>query len=144
MRGRRGIATPAQRATYDVLHTAGLATEPLRAGLDPTTAAKAVRHLRTLVGASGLALLTGSEVLAMDGGGHHHQEQLIAAARKSLQSKRSIVLGLAELPCDRVDCVDQGSGHRAAERRRRRRWPRSPTPRPRPGWCRRRWKRPAG
>ena len=34
-RGRRGIATAAQRATYEVLHTAGLAAEPLRAGLTP-------------------------------------------------------------------------------------------------------------
>ncbi len=109
LRRRLGIATPAQRATYEVLHTAGLATEPLRAGLDPATAAKAVRHLRTLVGASGLALLTGEEVLSLDGHGHHHQEQLIAAARKSLQSKRPVVLGLAELPCDRVDCVVKGA-----------------------------------
>jgi two-component system LytT family sensor kinase len=29
----RGIATAAQRATYEVLHIAGLAAEPLRAGL---------------------------------------------------------------------------------------------------------------
>ncbi|RBI99103.1 sensor histidine kinase, partial [Micromonospora provocatoris] len=33
LRGRRGIATATQRATYEVLHTAGLAAEPLRAGL---------------------------------------------------------------------------------------------------------------
>ena len=32
LRARRGIATATQRATYDVLHTAGLAAEPLRAG----------------------------------------------------------------------------------------------------------------
>ncbi|HCT79702.1 MAG TPA: sensor histidine kinase [Micromonosporaceae bacterium] len=109
LRGHRGIATPAQRATYDVLHTAGLATEPLRAGLDPATAAKAVRHLRTLVGATGLALLTGEEVLALDGRGNHHSEQLIAAARKSVESGRSTVLGAAELPCDRVDCAIRGA-----------------------------------
>ena len=57
-RRRRGIATPAQRATYDVLHTAALAAEPLRAGLDATTAAKAANHLRALVEADGLALVT--------------------------------------------------------------------------------------
>lgn len=106
---RRRIATPAQRATYQVLHTAGLATEPLRAGLDPATAGKAVRHLRTLVGASGLALLTGEEVLAHDGHGHHHQGQLIAAAHRSLQTKRPVLLGASELPCDRVDCVVKGA-----------------------------------
>ena len=35
-RGRRGITTPGQRATYDVLHRAGLAAEPLRTGLERT------------------------------------------------------------------------------------------------------------
>ena len=109
LRRRRGIATPAQRATYQVLHTAGLATEPLRAGLDPATAAKAVRHLRTLVGANGLALLTGQETLAHDGQGHHHQEQLIAAARRALQTKRPVVLAGGDLSCDRVDCVVKGA-----------------------------------
>ncbi|NED59192.1 sensor histidine kinase, partial [Micromonospora aurantiaca] len=54
LRGRRGIATATQRATYEVLHTAGLAAEPLRAGLTAGDAAKAVRHLRALVGAAGL------------------------------------------------------------------------------------------
>ncbi|PWU56945.1 sensor histidine kinase, partial [Micromonospora globispora] len=49
LRARRGIATATQRATYEVLHTAGLAAEPLRAGLSATGAAKAVRHLRALV-----------------------------------------------------------------------------------------------
>src|SRR5215471_17063740 len=39
-RGRRAITTPEQRATHDVLHRAGLAAEPLRLGLDPTTAAR--------------------------------------------------------------------------------------------------------
>ena len=38
LRARRGIATAMQRATYDVLHTAALAAEPLRAGLTPATA----------------------------------------------------------------------------------------------------------
>jgi two-component system LytT family sensor kinase len=32
LRARRGIATAMQRATYDVLHTAALAAEPLRVG----------------------------------------------------------------------------------------------------------------
>jgi two-component system LytT family sensor kinase len=69
LRARRGIATATQRATYEVLHTAGLAAEPLRAGLSAAGAAKAVRHLRTLVGAAGLALLDRDELLALDGRG---------------------------------------------------------------------------
>jgi two-component system LytT family sensor kinase len=108
LRQRKGIATPAQRATYDVLRTAGLAVEPLRAGLDASTAARSVKHLRALVGADGLAMLTGDEVLALDGRGNHHREQLIAAAATTIDSGRSTVLGLSDLPCDRVDCGIRG------------------------------------
>lgn len=53
LRARRGIATATQRATYEVLHTAGLAAAPLRTGLDETGAGKAVRHLRALVARPG-------------------------------------------------------------------------------------------
>ncbi|PZG08376.1 sensor histidine kinase [Micromonospora craterilacus] len=109
LRGRRGIATAGQRATYEVLHTAGLAAEPLRAGLSPAGAAKAARHLRTLVGADGLALTNTEELLALDGRGAHHGEQLRAAARRVVTSERSTVLGESELRCDRVDCPVRGA-----------------------------------
>ncbi|HEY0696207.1 MAG TPA: histidine kinase, partial [Micromonospora sp.] len=109
LRARRGIATATQRATYDVLHTAGLAAEPLRAGLTPANAAKAVRHLRTLVGSVGLALVDGDELLAIDGRGGHHAGELLAAARRVMRSNRSTVLGESELHCDRVDCPVRGA-----------------------------------
>lgn len=109
LRGRRGIATATQRATYEVLHTAGLAAEPLRTGLNPNTAAKAVRHLRALVGAAGLALVDGQRVLAIDGRGNHHTVQLVQAAKRVIDSGRSTVLGEADLRCDRVDCPVRGA-----------------------------------
>ncbi|HEY6593044.1 MAG TPA: histidine kinase [Asanoa sp.] len=109
LRARRGVATATQRATYDVLHTAGLAAEPLRAGLSPTSAAKAVRHLRALVGAPGLALVDESDVLAIDGRGGHHAAQLAAAAAKAIAAGRSTVLRMADLGCDRVDCPVRGA-----------------------------------
>ncbi|WP_341718160.1 histidine kinase [Micromonospora sp. FIMYZ51] len=109
LRGRRGIATPGQRATYEVLHTAGLAAEPLRTGLNPTSAAKAARHLRTLIGAEGLALTDTDDVLAIDGRGAHHGEQLRAAARRVVASERSTVLAESELSCDRLDCPVRGA-----------------------------------
>ncbi|HYN94048.1 MAG TPA: histidine kinase [Pilimelia sp.] len=109
LRARRGIATATQRATYDVLHTAGLAAEPLRAGLTPVAAAKAARHLRALVGAAGLALVDRDDVVALDGRGGHHRAQFAAAARRTMASDRSAVLGESELPCDRVDCVVRGA-----------------------------------
>src|SRR5207248_3297003 len=76
LRERRGIATAAQRATYEVLHVAALAAEPLRAGLTEPAAGKAVRYLRTLTGAVGFAIATGDRLLAYDGEGEHHGGQL--------------------------------------------------------------------
>jgi two-component system LytT family sensor kinase len=109
LRARRGIATATQRATYEVLHTAGLAAEPLRNGLNAASAAKAARLLRVLVGASGLALADDNTLLALDGRGAHHSHQLQAAAKKAIATGRSTVLRQAELPCDRVDCEIRGA-----------------------------------
>jgi two-component system LytT family sensor kinase len=109
LRARRGIATTMQRATYDVLHTASLAAEPLRGGLTPASAAKAARHLRTLVGAVGLAVVDGGRLLAIDGRGGHHGDQLAAAAQRAVLARRSAVLTMSDLPCDRVDCVVRGA-----------------------------------
>ncbi|MCA2212634.1 sensor histidine kinase [Jidongwangia harbinensis] len=109
LRARRGIATAMQRATYDVLHTAGLAAEPLRGGLTPASAAKAVRHLRTLVGAVGLTIADAEQCLAFDGRGSHHSAQLTAAAQRAVDGNRSIVVSTGELPCDQMDCVVRGA-----------------------------------
>ncbi|WP_130513303.1 sensor histidine kinase [Krasilnikovia cinnamomea] len=116
LRARRGVATALQRATYEVLHTAALAAEPLRTalsaehpGLTPAAAGKAARHLRTLIGAVGLAITDAQQCLAFDGSGEHHGDQLTAAARRAIGSGRSIVLSGTDLPCDRVDCVVRGA-----------------------------------
>lgn len=109
LRARRGIATAMQRATYDVLHTAALAADPLRAGLSPGTAAKAARHLRTLVGAAGLTIADRQRCLAFDGRGSHHSAQFTAAAARALDGHRSIVLTSGDLPCDQVDCIVRGA-----------------------------------
>jgi two-component system, LytTR family, sensor kinase len=105
LRARRGIATAAQRATYDVLHVAALAAEPLRAGLSEAGAAKAVRHLRTLTGAVGFVITATDRVLAFDGAGEHHRDQVLAAAARTLTTGRPAVLGTRDLRCDLVDCV---------------------------------------
>lgn len=108
-RGHRNIATATQRATYEVLHTAGLAAEPLRAGLTTVNATKAARHLRALVGAVGLALTDTTGLLTLDGRGAHHETQLVAAARRVTAAGRATVLAEAELRCDRVDCPVRGA-----------------------------------
>jgi two-component system, LytTR family, sensor kinase len=109
LRSRRGIATAAQRATYEVLHIAGLAAEPLRAGLTDAAAAKAVRHLRALTGAAGFAISDSGRLLAHDGAGEHHKEQLAAAVARVVASGRSAALGERDLVCDRIDCEVRGA-----------------------------------
>jgi two-component system LytT family sensor kinase len=109
LRARRGIATAMQRATYEVLHTAALAAEPLRGGLSASSAGKAVRHLRALVGAAGLALTDKDICLAYEGRGAHHSAQLTAAASKAVAANRSVILHQGDLPCDRMDCIVRGA-----------------------------------
>jgi two-component system, LytTR family, sensor kinase len=108
-KGGRGIATSGQRATYEVLHRAGLAAEPLRAGMDATTAGKAVQHLNALVGGVGLGLADTDRILVLEGPGEHHREHLDAAVRRVLGSGRTAVLHARDLPCDRVDCPVRGA-----------------------------------
>lgn len=109
LRDRRAIATPSQRATYDALHTAGLAAEPLRSGLTETTATQAASHLRALTGATALAIADLDGVLSWDGPGEHHRFQVQAAARSAIAARRTNVLGLRELGCDRIDCQVRGA-----------------------------------
>jgi two-component system, LytTR family, sensor kinase len=106
LRARRAIATANQRAAYEVLRTAGLAAEPLRAGLSEASAGKTVRHLRLLTGAAGLAVVGTDRVLAFDGDGSHHRDQLCAAAVKAT---RPTVLSARDLACDLVDCQIRGA-----------------------------------
>jgi two-component system LytT family sensor kinase len=109
LRARRGIATAAQRATYDVLHIAGQAAEPLRSGLSAANAGKAVRHLRVLVGAAGTAVTDTGSVLAFDGIGEHHRDQVLGATAKAIDTGRATVLTARDLPCDVLDCVIRGA-----------------------------------
>jgi len=108
VRGRRVIATPAQRATYEVLHTASLAAPPLRHGLDAAGAARSVRHLHALLGATSTVLTDTTAVLAWEGPGEHHRDQVLAAATATRAAGRVSALRQGDLPCDRVDCPVRG------------------------------------
>jgi two-component system, LytTR family, sensor kinase len=108
-RGRRAITTPVQRATHDVLHRAGLAAEPLRMGLDPTTAARAAPYLHALIGGAGIGLADKDRLLILVGSGAHHRDQVEAAARKTTSTGRTAILRLRDLPCDIVDCPVRGA-----------------------------------
>ena len=108
-RARRGIASPIERATYDVLHRAGLAAEPLRAGLDGASAAKAVRHLHALVGGVALGVTDGERLIALEGPGEHHRSQIEAAAQRVMATRRTAVLRAGDLPCGELDCPVRGA-----------------------------------
>jgi two-component system LytT family sensor kinase len=108
LRPRRAIATPAQRATYEVLHTASLAGPPLRAGLSEAAAAKSVRHLQALLGSVAVGLLDDQRVLAWDGPGSHHQAQVLDAAAVTRENGRVTALRPAELKCVALDCPIRG------------------------------------
>ena len=68
-RSRRDLGTAADRATYETLHLASLASPALRGGLAPDGAAKAASHLRALLGAHAVAITDTERLLAWDGGG---------------------------------------------------------------------------
>ena len=105
-RGRRVIATPTQRATYQVLHVASLAAPPLRAGLTEANAAKAVRPLHQLLGGPALGLVAPDRLLAWEGPGAHHAPAVLAALNGT---NRVIALHAADLPCDLLECPVRGA-----------------------------------
>jgi two-component system LytT family sensor kinase len=101
---RRDLGTPADRATFATLHTASLAAPHLREGLTPAGATRAVRHLRTLLGTSAVALVDPNATLAWEGAGTHHAAAASEHAVEVLRSGRTVVLGPAEVACEDLDC----------------------------------------
>ena len=66
-RSSRDLGSDADRATYTTLHTAAQASEHLREGLTPAGAAKASRHLRSLLRCDVFVMTDDAAVLAWDG-----------------------------------------------------------------------------
>ena len=73
---RTHLGSEADRATFRTLHTASLASPALREGLTRTSAERAVRHLRDLLGTPALAVTDTAGCLAWDGEGAHHEGQV--------------------------------------------------------------------
>ena len=114
-RKRRVIATPTQRATYQVLHVASLAAPPLRSGLTEATAAKAIRPLHQLLGGPAIGLVAPDRVLAWNGPGEHHAPAVLKALGSSRQDThhegtgRVIALHADDLLCDLLECPVRGA-----------------------------------
>ncbi|WP_433354666.1 sensor histidine kinase [Microtetraspora malaysiensis] len=102
MRGRRELgSSPAERATFETLHTASLAAPPLRAGLTQAGALKASRHLRELLGSPAIAVTDREELLVYDGAGDHHAKDAFRHAARTLEDGTTQVLALN---CEYLEC----------------------------------------
>ncbi|MFF0860834.1 sensor histidine kinase [Nonomuraea sp. NPDC003560] len=102
MRGRRELGTsPAERATFETLHTASMAGPPLRAGLTPEGAERASRHLRALLGSAALAITDRERLLVYDGAGDQHAAQAFEHAAATLRDGRTQVL---TIDCELLEC----------------------------------------
>ena len=103
-RTRRLFGTPADRATYATLHAASQSAPPLRAGLTAAGAAKAVRHLRALLGTPAVALTDTGQLLAWDGHGDHHGTSTVQHGEDVLADGRTHVVGPGSVGCQDPDC----------------------------------------
>ena len=101
---RRGFLSDADRITYETLRAGSQAGRHLRAGLTEDNAGKAARNLRVLLGGTAVAVCDTQDVLVWSGHGEHHRDQAMGHAGQVLDSGDVIVLGRADLPCDRPDC----------------------------------------
>ena len=85
---RTHLGTEADRATFRTLHTASLASPALRGGLTQDSAERSIRHLRTLLGASAVALTDTAAQLAWDGTGQHHANQTADLTSRTVEPRR--------------------------------------------------------
>jgi two-component system, LytTR family, sensor kinase len=104
VRHRRDLGSSSDRATFQTLHTVSLASRQLRLGLNETSAERAIRHIRNLLGAPAVALTDTVGVLAWDGGGVQHQPQAMTLAEPVLADGATEVYGHGTVRCDQIDC----------------------------------------
>ncbi|GII76100.1 signal transduction histidine kinase [Sphaerisporangium rufum] len=109
--GRRGArARPGgDGATFATLHLAAMAAPYLRAGLARDSARRAVRHLRSLLGATALAVTSTDQVLAFDGAWEPpddaHVRDLLGHVHGMLAGGRPYLIAGDELFCEAENCA---------------------------------------
>ena len=115
-RSHRELGSEADYASYTTLHLAARAGEQLRAGLHPASAAKASKHLRTLLSCDALAISDTERVLAWDGvpftSAERPIQECFALSRKTLDNGRSQIF---RFPYRGTDLTLQTLGERLAE-----------------------------
>ncbi|OUC92725.1 histidine kinase [Streptosporangium minutum] len=105
----RHLAGLPDEATFATLHIAALAAPSLRAGLTRDSARKAIRHLRTLLGVSAIAVTDADGVLAWDGTVGCHRDHAPEHARTVFSSGRPYVVAGEAIACGRPGCVIRGA-----------------------------------
>jgi len=101
---RTHLGTEEDRATFRALHSASLASPPLREGLTADSAERAIRHLRALLGTPALALTDTQSLLAWDGTGSHHEGHVARLATETVERGSTRVFDRADLPCPDAAC----------------------------------------
>ena len=101
---RTHLGSEADRATFRTLHSASLASPALREGLTADSAARAIRHLRDLLGTPALAVTDTESCLAWDGEGDHHEHQVKALAVATVERGRTHSARRSDLNCEVPGC----------------------------------------
>ncbi len=101
----RHLGTEADRATFRTLHTASLAAPALRAGLTRTSAERAARHLRALLGAPAVAVTGTDGLLAFDGAHQHHADQTPRLAAPVVADGGTAIRRRPDIPCADPRCT---------------------------------------
>jgi two-component system LytT family sensor kinase len=105
VRQHRDLGTPADRATFETLHTASQAAPPLRGGLTEQGTQKAAKHLRALLGSAAVAITDGARLLAWDGTGEAaHAGTAAGHAAEAMRTGRAQVLGPGDVACKDPAC----------------------------------------
>jgi two-component system, LytTR family, sensor kinase len=99
---RRSFATAGQEATFDVLHTANLASPALRSGFSRVALERAAPHLSALIGAPIVSVVNESGVLCYQGEPRHHERDVAAASTETLSRGRSTV---TDIRCSDDTCT---------------------------------------
>jgi len=102
---RHALGGPEDRARFATLHTASLATPPLRDGLTAAGAQRAAKHLRALLGTPAVAVTDGRELLAWDGAGEEHAVHAVEHAAEATRAARTIALPAASVACTSSRCT---------------------------------------
>jgi two-component system LytT family sensor kinase len=101
---RRGFLSERDRATYDTLHTASLASQHLGDGLTPEAAERAGRHLLSILGAHAVSLADPGSVLSWTGVGDHHRPLALELGEQTRRTGRTVVHGSTDVTCADPDC----------------------------------------